>query len=75
MGMTVFEMAAATGASPDAIRWYVRNGLLEPRRNAGNGYCEFNAVDNRELRFIRRAKSRGFTLAVFERRVSPELRR
>ena len=63
MAMTVIEVEAATGVSADAIRWYLRKGLLRPRRNAGNGYYDFGAVDLRELRFIGRAKSLGFTLA------------
>ena len=63
MPMTVAEVEAATGVSADAIRWYVRKGILKPRRNARNRYYEFGAVDLRELRFIGRAKSLGFTLA------------
>ena len=63
MAMTVIEVQAATGVSADAIRWYVRKGLLKPRRNSTNGYYHFSAADLRELRFIGRAKSLGFTLA------------
>ena len=63
MAMTVIEVEAATGVSADAIRWYVRKGLLKPRRNSGNGYHEFNAADLRQLRFIGRAKNLGFTLS------------
>ena len=63
MSMTVAEVEAATGVSADAIRWYVRKGILKPRRNSRNRYCEFGAVDLLELRFIGRAKSLGFTLA------------
>lgn len=62
MAMTVIEVEAATGVSADAVRWYVRKGLLRPRRNARNGYHEFGRVDVRELAFIRRAKRLGFTL-------------
>ena len=63
MAMTVIEVEAATGISADAVRWYVRKGLLRPRRNAGNGYYEFGSADLRQLRFIGRAKNLGFTLA------------
>ena len=62
MAMTVIEVEAATGVSADAVRWYVRKGLLRPRRNSRNGYYEFGAVDLRELAFIGRAKRVGFTL-------------
>lgn len=62
MTMTVVEVEAVTGVSADAVRWYVRKGLLRPRRNARNGYHEFGPVDIRELAFIGRAKPLGFTL-------------
>lgn len=63
MAMTVVEVEATTGVSADAIRWYVRKGILKPRRNARNGYYEFGAAELRELRFIGRAKRLGFSLA------------
>ena len=65
--MTVIEVEAATGVSADAVRWYVRKGLLRPRRNSRNGYHEFGSVDVRELAFIGRAKRLGFTLAEIRR--------
>lgn len=60
--MTVIEVEAATGVSADAVRWYVRRGLLRPRRNARNRYHQFGPADVRELTFIGRAKRLGFTL-------------
>lgn len=60
--MTVIEVEAATGVSADAVRWYVRKGLLRPRRNARNRYHQFGATEVRELAFIRRAKELGFNL-------------
>ena len=60
--MTVVEVEAATGVSADAVRWYVRKGLLRPRRNARNRYHEFGSAEVRELAFITRAKRLGFTL-------------
>lgn len=65
--MTVIEVEAATGVSADAVRWYVRKGLLRPRRNSRNGYYEFGSVDVRELAFIGRAKRLGFTLVEIRR--------
>ena len=75
MAMTVIEVEAATGVSADAIRWYVRKGLLKPRRNAGNGYYEFSSGDLRQLRFIGRAKNLGFTLAEIEQVLAQSRRR
>lgn len=74
MAMTVIEVEAATGVSADAVRWYVRKGLLHPRRNARNRYYQFGASDVRELSFIGRAKRLGFTLEEV-RRVLEQSRR
>ena len=67
MAMTVIEVEAATGISADAVRWYVRKGLLRPRRNARNRYYQFGANDVQELAFIGRAKRLGFTLEEIRR--------
>lgn len=75
MAMTVIEVEAATGISADAIRWYVRKGLLKPRRNSGNGYYDFTAADLRELSFIRRAKGLGFSLAEIKEVLAQSRRR
>jgi len=58
----VSELARMATASPDAVRYYARTGLLTPKRNAMNGYREFCASDVRRLRFIKRAQSLGFSL-------------
>jgi len=60
--MTVHEIAMQTGVTPDAVRYYVRIGLLHPQRNASNGYRLFSAADIKRLRFLLRAKKLGFTL-------------
>lgn len=65
--MTVIDVEAATGVSADAVRWYVRKGLLRPRRNARNRYHQFGPADVRELAFIGRAKELGFTLEEIRR--------
>lgn len=63
MALTVKQVEAKSGVSAGAIRWYVRRGLLAPRRSDGNGYHDFGPADLRVLRFIRRAQSLGFSLA------------
>jgi len=60
--ITVKELAKRTGVTPDAVRYYVRIGLLKPRRNPGNRYKLFAEADVRRLHFIRQAKSLGYTL-------------
>jgi DNA-binding transcriptional MerR regulator len=61
--MTVSELARRVGITGEAVRYYVRTGLLHPARNAANGYRQFRAEELRRLRFIRQAQSLGFSLA------------
>jgi len=61
--MTVGEIAVQAGVTPDAVRYYVRIGLLHPERNPENGYRLFATSDIDRLRFMVRAKELGFTLA------------
>lgn len=60
--MNVTEVAAKTGVSPCAIRYYTRIGLLAPARQSGNRYHRFTDVDVTQLSFIRKAQKLGFTL-------------
>jgi DNA-binding transcriptional MerR regulator len=63
--MRIGELAAATGLSRDALRFYEKRGLLVPHRR-GNGYREYppEAVD--WLRYLRTAQALGFTLSEIE---------
>lgn len=60
--LTVKELANASQVTPDAIRHYVRVGLLNPQRHPDNGYKLFSDDDIRKVTFIRQAKGLGFTL-------------
>ena len=60
--MTVTELAKKSGATPDAVRYYTRMGLLQPERNPTNGYRLYQPKEIDWLRFIRQAKTLGFTL-------------
>ena len=60
--MTVAELARASGATNDAIRYYVRMGMLRPRRDAKNGYRHFDHADVVRVTFIRRAQQLGYRL-------------
>lgn len=61
--MLIGELADAAGVGVETIRFYEREGLLPepPRSDAGYRLYEPQAV--RRVRFIRRAKDLGFTLA------------
>ncbi|MDX8412315.1 MAG: MerR family DNA-binding protein [Mariprofundaceae bacterium] len=64
--MMVTELARCTNTSPDTVRYYVRIGLLNPRRHPANGYKLFSSGDSKRVRFIRRAKALGYSLAEIE---------
>ena len=59
--LTIGKLAKAGGVGVETIRFYQRRGLLEtPARE--DGIRRYGAGDLRRLRFIRHAKSAGFTL-------------
>ena len=60
--MTVSEISKSAQVTPDAIRHYVRIGLLKPKRDPSNGYKLFNSSDIKRVKFIRQAKGLGFSL-------------
>src|SRR5450756_3145603 len=60
--MKVTQVAAKTGVSPYAIRYYTRIVLLTPARQSGNRYHRFTDADVTHLSFIRKAQKLGFTL-------------
>ena len=60
--LTVTELANRSGATPHAVRYYTRMGLLRPERNPDNGYHLYKPRDVDGLLFIRQAKQLGYTL-------------
>ncbi|HLV77918.1 MAG TPA: MerR family transcriptional regulator [Marinobacter sp.] len=60
--MKVKELATAAGVTPDTVRFYTREGLLQPTRNPDNNYQHYDAEDLRRLRFTRKARQLGFSL-------------
>jgi MerR family mercuric resistance operon transcriptional regulator len=59
---TIGELARAAAVNVETIRFYERRGLVrQPER--GDGYRRYPESDLDRLRFIRRAKDLGFTLA------------
>ena len=61
--LTVSQLSKMTNTTPDAIRHYVRIGLLNPKHRQDNGYKLFSDVEVKKTLFIRRAKGLGFTLS------------
>lgn len=60
--LTVAEIASASGVSPHTVRYYIKEGLISPAAQADNNYRLFTQQDVTRLRFIRMAKTLGFTL-------------
>ncbi|MFE8070234.1 MerR family DNA-binding protein [Marinobacteraceae bacterium S3BR75-40.1] len=61
--MKVSEIARGAGVNPETVRYYSREGLLNPRRNPNNGYQIYDEEDLRRLRFARKARQLGFGLS------------
>ncbi|BBL80471.1 heavy metal-responsive transcriptional regulator [Rubrobacter xylanophilus] len=60
--MRIGELAKRLDLNPQTIRYYERIGLLpEPERTAA-GYRSYSGEDLRRLKFIKRARSVGFSL-------------
>lgn len=61
-GLTVIELARASGTTPNRVRYYTRRGLLKPIRDPTNEYRLYRPRDVRRLYFISQAKQLGYTL-------------
>jgi DNA-binding transcriptional MerR regulator len=62
-GFTIGNLARAAGVNVETVRYYERRGLLQRPVPRGSQYREYSDSDVERLRFIRRAKALGFTLA------------
>ncbi|WP_395681207.1 heavy metal-responsive transcriptional regulator [Dokdonella sp.] len=60
---TIGQVARRAGVGIDTVRYYERNRLLPQAQRRLSGYREYGDDDVARLRFIRRAKDLGFTLA------------
>jgi MerR family transcriptional regulator, copper efflux regulator len=55
-------LAKRAGVRIDTVRYYERNGLLQPQERLASGYRRYGELELSRLRFIRRAQALGFTL-------------
>lgn len=60
---TIGPAAAACGLTPRAIRLYERRGLLSAGQRTASGYRRYTDVDLSAMRFIRRCRDLGLSLA------------
>ena len=65
MNETVFKigkLAKALGVSQDALRFYEKQGLINPSLRTAAGYRLYSTEDVKQVKFILSAKRVGFTL-------------
>lgn len=60
--MKIGELAQRAGVRIDTVRYYERQRLLPPPARQPSGYRHYASSDVSRLRFVRRAKTLGFTL-------------
>ncbi len=62
-GYRIGQLATLTGLTPDALRFYERQGVLDrPARTPGR-FRIYSALAIERVRFIKRAQTLGFSLA------------
>ena len=60
---TIGRLAERARVTRDSIRFYERQGLIEPDRKTPSGYRLYSDIAVRRLNFIRHARRCGFSLA------------
>jgi len=60
--LSIGQLATRAGVAIDTVRYYERQGLLAPASRLTSGYRRYGSMEFKRLRFIRRAKTLGFTL-------------
>jgi DNA-binding transcriptional MerR regulator len=61
--LTIGELAASAGVTPDALRYYEKLGLLARAPRTSGGFRIFTPDAVERLRFIKQAQRQGLTLS------------
>lgn len=61
--LTIGKVAMAAEVSPDTLRYYEREGLLNPASKTASGYRLYDRDALRRVRFIKHAQQCGFSLS------------
>ncbi len=60
--LTIGKLAEAAEVTIEAVRFYQHSGLVEEPKRPLSGYREYGQADVERIRFIKRAKTLGFSL-------------
>jgi MerR family copper efflux transcriptional regulator len=69
-GMNIGQAATASGVSAKMIRYYEQIGLITSAERTDGNYRHFGAREISELRFIKRARSLGFSVEAIAKMLS-----
>lgn len=61
--MRVNQVAKLLNVTPDTIRFYTRNRILQPSKSESTGYRNYSDKEVNRLRFVLSARQLGFSVA------------